>query len=65
MEEALSCGAVKLGQAACFCDSGDEYFSCQRDILEHFKCPMLFLWVLAPCRLVGRCGDKYCPHLQG
>jgi hypothetical protein len=29
---------------------------------------MLFFWVLAPCRLVGRChrfGETYCIHFQG
>jgi hypothetical protein len=29
---------------------------------------MFFFWVLAPCRLVGRCqrfGETYCLHLQG
>jgi hypothetical protein len=29
---------------------------------------MMMFWVLAPCRLVGRCqrfGETYCLHLQG
>jgi hypothetical protein len=29
---------------------------------------MMFFWVLAPCRLIGRCrpfGETYCLHLQG
>jgi hypothetical protein len=29
---------------------------------------MMMTWILAPCRLVGRCqrfGEIYCPHLQG